>query len=72
MQLKRPLSNFRDLGVVDLDLVDRPRGYGRCMSKMAANKKNTVGRPCWNFVASKTVIDILLPKIASLVGPKSH
>jgi len=30
MQLKRPLSNLRDLGVVDLDLV---------MSKIAANEK---------------------------------
>jgi hypothetical protein len=29
MQLKRPLPNLRDLGVVDLDLVGRARGYGR-------------------------------------------
>jgi len=29
MQLKRPLSDLRDLGVVDLNLVVRSGGYGR-------------------------------------------
>jgi hypothetical protein len=29
MQLKRPLTDLGDLGIVDLDLVYRVRGYGR-------------------------------------------
>jgi len=29
MQLECPLSNLRDLGIVNLDLVDRSRGYSR-------------------------------------------
>jgi len=29
MQLKCPLSNLRDLGIVDLNLINRPGGYGR-------------------------------------------
>src|SRR6516165_3085901 len=41
MQLERPLSNFRDLGVVDLDLVDRPRGYGRCSELVQARQSST-------------------------------
>jgi hypothetical protein len=71
IQLKRPLPDLGDLSVVNLISSIARADAVEAVSKMPANKKHR-GKVMLDFPASRTVIDILLPKISPLVAPKSH